>query len=68
MNSPFMSNSTSATLRILADQIDAETAPDFCFAISNGDTFSHAHKSEDDCFGLIGVIELEKLEIISEIE
>ena len=68
MNSIFRSESTSATLRILADKIDKEEAPDFMIVIRAGGNYCTAHRSEDDMFGLLGAARWEMDAISREID
>ena len=60
------STNTAGRLRLLADQIDKEEQPDFVIVIADGDSYSSAHKAQDDVFGLIGCIEYRKALIIEE--
>ena len=62
------STNTAGRLRLLADQIDKDEQPDFVLIIRDidSDTFSSAHKAQDDVFGLIGCMEYRKALIIEE--
>lgn len=64
----FSGTSTAACLRILADLIEKGESPDFVLLISDGKEYRSAHKSTDDPFGLLGLIEKRKLIILDEID
>ena len=62
-------NETSRKLRLLAKQLDdGVNVPDFCFCIIEGDKFTSTHRSNNDIFGLIGLVNYRLFVINSEVE
>jgi len=68
VTNPFFSHCTSAALRILADQIDNDSCPDYVFLISNDGEYCSTHSADNDIHGLIGALRVRGSIMISEVE
>lgn len=68
MNNKFRGDSTSGSLRILADQIDREESPDFMIVIKSGGDYCTAYRAVDDIFGLLGAAKWQTDAISNDVE
>ncbi len=61
-------NKTAALLRVLANQLEKDDAPDFFLVLSlEKNTVDYAWRTTTSCFELLGAVELKLVELKNEI-